>query len=575
MQVKSPLSHNDSAALWRRAAGSVAGVSAAFCLFVVITLILGVIEQRRQTPLNSPIVAGLKQQLADRPNDTGLKDHIRQTDQALRRSFFVQQIRFQQGAGLLLGGAVGLVLALKSYWRLSSQPPTLLADRVDVWKEARLARWSVGAAACVIVGVMLLWAMLPVTPLLKPSLATAVPTVVWPTWEQRLANSPGFRGASGDGIVNPSGTWPQQWNGQTGQNVLWKSPVPLAGKSSPVVWGDRIFLTGADEKSREVFCYDAAAGTLLWRKTVPLGLTTLPEVFGDTGFAASTPACDNSAVYAIFATGDLAAFSFDGQLLWHRSVGMPQSTYGFAASLVAVDGKVIVQWDMGDAPEDAKSALLAFDGLTGKPLWRTPRPVRASWSSPILSRTAAGDRLIVNGNPWVMAYELAGGMEIWRAGVMEGDVACSPVYRDGVVYVANDRAKAAAIRDGGGGDITATHISWSSEENLPDLVSPLCDGKTVLTVRSNGLLTCLDAKTGQKKWEHELGTDVHASPLLVGDVVYLTDDDGMTHRFRLGAAFEPLDTSPLGEKVSASIAAANNRLYLRGEDNLFCIAVGR
>ena len=574
MQMQPSFSPNQSADLWRRSAGWVAAVSAAFCLFVVLTLVLGVIDQRRQTPLNSPIVVRLKQQLADRPNDLGLKDQIRQVDQNLRRGFFVQQIRLQQGAWLLLGGAAGLVLALKSYWRLSSTPPTLLADRVDVWKEARLARWSVGASACVIAGVMLLWAVLPVTPLPKPPVAAVLPTAVWPSWEQRLANSPGFRGASGAGIVNPSGKWPQQWDGPAGQNILWKSAVPLTGKSSPIVWGDRIFLTGADEKSREVFCYDAAAGTLLWRKTVPLGLSTLPEVFGDTGFAASTPACDNTAVYAIFATGDLAAFSFDGKFLWQKSVGAPQSTYGFAASLVAVDGKVIVQWDMGDAPDAGKSALMAFDARTGKPLWNTPRPVRASWSSPVLARTPAGDRLIVNGNPWVMAYELAGGKELWRAGVMDGDVACSPVYRDGVIYVANDRAKAAAIRDGGSGDVTATHISWTFEENLPDLVSPLCDGKTMLTVMSSGLITCLDAKTGQKSWEHDLGGGVHASPLLVGDVVYLTAEDGITHRFRLGATFEPLDTSPLGEKVSASVAAANGRFYLRGENHLFCIAPG-
>lgn len=578
MQPQPPLSPNAPNALWRHAAGSVAIVSAAFCIFVVTTLILSAIQERRQTPLSSPTILSLKQQLADRPNDPALKERIRQTDQTLRRSFFVQQIRLHQGAWLVLGGGAALILSLKGYWRLSATPPTMLADRVDVWKEARAARWGVGASAGVIAGVMLLWALLPPTPLPRPSTSDSPGTSaapVWPAWEHRLANWPGFRGAAGDGVIRQQAPLPQHWDGPKGQNILWKTPVPLPGKSSPVVWGDRVFLTGADEKSREVFCYDAARGTLLWQKSVPLGLATLPEVFGDTGYAAPTPACDSSAVYAIFATGDLAAFDFQGKLLWRKSLGAPDSMYGFAASLLAAGGKVIVQWDMGDAHDAGKSSLLAFDALTGKPLWTTPRPVKASWSSPILARTPAGDRLILSGNPWVFSYDLATGMELWRANVMDGDVACSPVYRDGVVYLANERAKAVAIRDGGSGDVTKTHIAWTGDENLPDIVSPLCDGKSVLTVTGGGMLTCLDAVTGKKKWEHDLGTAVQASPMLVGDVVCLTVEDGITHRFRLGDAFEPLDTSPLGEKVSASAAAANGRLYLRGQNNLFCISDGR
>ncbi len=583
MQPQPPLSPNAPTPLWRHAAGSVALVSAAFCLFVVTTLILSAIEERRQTPLNSPTIVSLKQQLADRPNDPAIKDRLRQTDQTLRRSFFVQQIRLQQGAWLLLGGGAALILSLKAYWRLSATPPTILADRVDVWKEARAARWGVGASAVVTCAVMATWALMPVPQLPISQLAGVTPSpqvdalaiAPPPTWDQRLANSPGFRGAAGDGVARQQAPLPEHWDGAKGQNILWKTPVPLPGKSSPVVWGDRIFLTGADEKSREVFCYDAAKGTLLWRKPVPLGLATVPEVFGDTGYAAPTPACDNSAVYAIFATGDLGAFDFQGNSLWRKSLGAPDSMYGFAASLLAVDGKVIVQWDMGDASEAGKSSLLAFQALTGKPLWTTPRPVRASWSSPVVARTPAGDRLILNGNPWVVSYDLATGTELWRASVMDGDVACSPVYRDGVVYVANERAKAAAIRDGGSGDVTRTHIAWTAEDNLPDIVSPLCDGKSVLTVTGSGMLTCLDAATGNKKWEHDLGTAVQASPLLIGDVVYLTVEEGITHRFRLGAAFKPLDTSPLGEKVAASVAAVNGRLYLRGESNLFCVGAGR
>lgn len=557
---------------WLRAAGMVAIVSAGLCLFVMTTLVLTVVQEHRQTPLNSPAIATLKQQLAERPNDESLKQRIRQTDLGLRHGFFAGQLRVQQGAWLMLGGAVSLMLALKSYWRLSARPPELLADRVDVWKEARAARWSVGASACVIAAVMGVWAVMPVAQLPRPAVVAVPAAPVWPTWDQRLANWPGFRGAWGDGVVRQPDV-PARWDGPAGRNILWKSAVPLPGKSSPVVWGDRVFLTGADEKTREVFCYDAAKGTLLWRQAVPSAASEAPNVFGDTGFAAPTPACDNAAVYAMFASGDLAALDHAGKMLWHKSVGAPDSTYGYAASLIACDGKVIVQWDMGDDPAAGKSFLLAFDGLTGKPLWRTARSVRASWSSPVLVRTPAGDRLVANGNPLVATYDPASGKELWRASLMDGDVATSPVLRDGVVYVANDRAKAAAIRDGAAGDVSSSHVTWTFEENLPDIVSPLCDGKCMLTVMGSGMITCLDATTGKKLWEHELGVPVQASPMLVGDVVCLTDQEGVTHRFRLDAqGYQQIDASPIGEKVSASIAAAAGRLYIRGETNLFCVA---
>ena len=394
--------------------------------------------------------------------------------------------------------------------------------------------------------------------------------IVFPDEAALTANWPVFRGWGGSGLVKGT-AWPQSWDGKTGAGIAWKTPVPLGGHGSPIVWKDRVFVTGADAEKREVYCYDTASGKLLWTGNVP-GVATF-EPFTATGFAASTPATDGTLVYAIFATGDVAAFDFTGARVWVRHLGKPESQYTYSASLTVWNGKVIVLWDVGGEPASGKAMLMALDGATGKTAWMTPRSVGSSWSSPIVTNTGGGMQIITSSIPWVIGYDAESGAEKWRAKLMEGDVAPSPVFANGSVYVANDRACIARIATDGSGDVTKSHVKWKiePEDGLPDIVSPLADGKYTWTNGPLGTLNCFDATDGKKIWDHEFASGVQASPMKVGDEVWVLDMKGVMVMLSSGEDAKTLGSNPLGEAAKASPAFAGGRIYIRGTNNLYCI----
>jgi outer membrane protein assembly factor BamB len=495
--------------LWIRGTYLTALVAGSFCLFAVLILVTTVIRQHQRTPLDSPAVRHLKDQLVARPNDEALKRQIRELDLELREGFLANEAIIRRAAWLLVAGGAVLALSLKAYASLSAPLPEAGIPLPPPPRMATVSRWALIVAA-VASGVSLsaLSLLRPVR-LPPPLPPTAQAAETPPTWDQLFANWPSFRGAAGDGVVRQSAPLPKSWNTGTGENILWKTPLRLPGNSSPIYWAGRLYLTGADAKQREVYCFDAGTGESIWTLPLPADASRQAEVFEDTGLAAPTMACDGRRLYAIFPNGDLFAMSPGGERLWERSLGVPDSQYGYSSSLAVHHGRVVVQFDQGE-PEAARSALLAFEGATGRPAWRTQRAAGAAWSSPIIYPTRGGDRVFVCGNPIVAAYDPAEGRELWQVSLMEGDVAPSPIYSEGFVYVAGDRAKAAAIPDK---DDRPTPV-WTSEDNLPDIVSPLCDGENVLLVTGSGTLTCLRASDGKKRWEHDLGVLVQASPLL-------------------------------------------------------------
>lgn len=549
------------------AARGTALVAAGVCLFVIALLVLTLRQDRALSPIISPELATLKEQLTERPNDAQLKSHIRDRDRDLRRDYFARQQFLARGGWLLIAAGGALVLSLKSLSTLTSQPTLPAPERTDTYRQAQLARLGVAASGVILLGVCGALA-LSVRPNLPEPPQEAAAALPLPSAAQLEANWVNFRGPSGCGLVG--GTIPESWDGPASKNILWKSAVPLPGHASPIVYDGRVFLSASDGNLQEIMAFDAKTGAQVFRTSVPRGTLQNPNVFDDTGFAAPTPVTDGVRVYALFATGDLGAVSINGKRLWARNLGAIESHYGLAGSLAVHEGKIIVQWDQGDA-EQNKSFLLCLDGATGKQLWKTPRPVGNSWASPII----ANGVIYTSGLPYVIAYNASDGKEIWRAKLMDGDVAASPVFRDGVVYVANDRALAAAIRADGAGDVTESHVKWKqSELQLPDIVSPLTDGERLLIVTSAGDMTCLEAATGKTLWTHSLGVMVNASPLLAGKEVYLTDHEGLTHVFQLSTPqFQELRSSPLGEQVTASPAAVAGRLYIRAKENLYCVGV--
>jgi outer membrane protein assembly factor BamB len=212
-----------------------------------------------------------------------------------------------------------------------------------------------------------------------------------------------------------------------------------------------------------------------------------------------------------------------------------------------------------------------MDGATGHIVWQTRRAVPASWATPIVIRTAQGEQIITCANPWVIAYSPADGKELWRAECLNSDIAPSPVFAGGLVLTVQMGGQLSAIRPSGRGDVTKTHISWKAEEGLPDICSPLSDGQFIWLLDSGGEVTCYDAADGKLLWQQELNTAFRASPSLVGRKVLLVSRKGETFILQAGGQYNLLGKAQLGEPCDATPAFANGRIYIRGENNLYCI----
>jgi len=400
------------------------------------------------------------------------------------------------------------------------------------------------------------------------------------------AEWPRFRGPSGSGVTHHPGI-PTSWDGASGRNILWKTPVPLPGNNSPIVWEDRVFLTGATAEKREVYCFDVDSGQLLWQRPVPAtpeGSGEAPEVMEETGYAAPTTATDGSRVFAIFANGDLVAFDFQGQQLWIRGLGIPDNAYGHASSLAVHGDRLLVQFDQGTRDDDL-SKLLAVDVGTGKTVWEAARKVPNSWTTPIVISVGGADQIITAADPWVIAYEPGSGREIWRAKCLSQDVGPSPVFADGIVYVGNEYSVLSAIRADGRGDVTRSHVLWEGEDGLPDTASPLATSQYVFLLASYGVLTCYDAKTGEMLWDHEFeDVTFTSSPSMVGDLLYVfgeIEEEGASGQWvkrcrawvlrPTGEGAEEVGGGGLPEGCVTSPAFRPGRLFIRGHRHLFCI----
>ena len=562
-----------------QAAVGTAIVAGTFCLLVGVTLAVAHFQRTtvgldESEELNNLRATLLK--LSDADARQAMLENIRRRDLELRQDFFGRRAFTKTGGYLLLAGLVvfiaGAGLAAACRKRL---PTPLRADQRKPAIGAQAARWAVTVIAVTLVaGGVFVIAYYGGAPdgEAQDGGGQAVAVTDPPGREEIRKHWPRFRGPDGSGHSAYTNI-PTTWNGKTGENILWKTPVPLPGENSPVVWGDRVFLSGATEQKREVYCFGAADGKLLWQKPVstPAGsMTEPPEILEDTGFACPTCATDGRFVCAIFANADIACFDVDGRERWVRNLGAFKNSYGYASSLNIYRNTLLVLVDQG-TPSKPLSYLLALDLMTGKTAWRTDRPVSSSWATPILAHTAKREEFIAVGCPWVIAYNPADGKELWRAKVLDGDVAPSPVYHSGTAFTANTGAQLTAIPTGGSGDITKTGIAWTAEDGLPDIVSPVTDGKVVLLVTTDGLLTCYAAADGKLLWEHEIDAIFMSSPGLVGDKFYLMDEKGVMRIFTAAGGYKEVAKAELGEKSHSSPAFLDGRIYLRSKKHLFCI----
>jgi outer membrane protein assembly factor BamB len=544
-----------------------------FSVAVGVEIVAHWMESQRWDPFDSQELARMREEaLKESFSDAALVEKIRGYELSLRQEYYHRQAFARWGGWLLLGGVVVFLSAVKyaADCRKEAPRPAGGAAPEEAPRTAAAGRWAVGAVALALVGatVAAIVYFVPATPTEGPAGAAAT----YPKPEEIARQWPRFRGPGG-AATSAYANIPTKWNGKSGEGILWKTPVPLPGRNSPVVWGDAIFLTGATETKREVYCFDARSGRLRWQRPVetPEGKAAPPpKVEKKAGYAAPTAVTDGRRVAAIFANGDVAAFDFEGKPLWARSLGVPKNTYGHAASLVLYRNMVLVPYDQG-RPEDRKSRLFALDAATGKTLWEALRPVSDSWTTPIVIEAGGAAQVVTAADPWVIAYNPLTGAEVWRAKCLRGDVAPSPVFADGVVYVVNTGADLVAIRADGQGDVTKSHILWRSPDNLPDVISPLAGGGLVWTLLTYGTLTCYDARDGRIVYEHDLDAAFWSSPSLVGDSIYLTSEKGVTFIVSATREFKELGRSELGENAYASPAFLDGRIYVRGEKHLFAI----
>lgn len=550
-------------------------------LAVAATLARHAYVLRYRDPLESPQLLQLQSQLRQQPADEQIRQEIRRLDLEARRTFFRLRQQMVSGAFLLAAGLAVLVLSAKlAADRLKRPPAPPAATKEDAQRSATHARLATVCVAVLIASAAIVAAVtgpsaLPPAPVEQDSpLAQPQPRPYQgPTPEQIARNWPRFRGPGGSGIA-ASADFPTRWDGAAGDNIAWQTFVPLPGNNSPVVWEGKVFLSGANKASREIYCFDARDGKLLWTHDagdIPRRAGREPEIWDDTGHAAPTGVTDGKRFYAIFANGDVVCVDFDGRRRWGRNLGTPESVYGYASSLEMHDGKLLVLYDQG-GPDDRKSFLYALDALTGKTVYKAPRPVAASWASPVVVRAAGREQVITLAEPWVIAHDPATGGILWRVEGMDSDVAPSPILAGGLVLAVNSNYALLAIRPDGSGDVSKTHVAWQSEENIPDICSPVSDGKRVYMLTTGGLLTCLNLADGKKLWEHEFEDETfHSSLSLIGEKLYLLSTKGVAYFVAADEDFALLGTADLGEPTNCSPAFVNGSIYIRGIDNLYCV----
>ncbi len=407
----------------------------------------------------------------------------------------------------------------------------------------------------------------------------------WPQWRGPLAT-----GEAPD--ADPPITWSET------ENVRFKVKIPGRGHSTPIVWGDRVYLTTAVPTGEPfparpsdspgahdnlavssrfdfvVLALDRATGREVWRRTVH---NAVPHEGGHTtaSLASASPVTDGKLLFAFFGSYGLYALDLGGEVQWSRDLGRMRSKHGHGegSSPVLHGDTLVVNWD-----HEGASFVVAIDRRTGKDLWRVARNEVTSWATPIVVRYAGTDQLIVSGTGRVRGYDLATGEVIWECGGLSANIVASPVSADGIVYAGSSYEKRAllAIRlEGARGDITGTDkVLWTRTRGAPYVPSPLLYRDTLYFLRHyQGILSRVHGPTGEEK----LGPfrlslrDIYASPVAAAGRIYVTDRRGQTLVITHDEP-EPLALNRLDDSFNASAAVAGDTIFLRGEEHLYALA---
>ncbi|UCD50197.1 MAG: PQQ-like beta-propeller repeat protein [Phycisphaerales bacterium] len=382
-------------------------------------------------------------------------------------------------------------------------------------------------------------------------------------------NWPGWRGPRGDGTSLETNV-PLRWSGT--KNVTWKTAIPGKGHASPIVWDGRVFIVTAlaETTERLLLCLDATSGAVLWRRTV---LTApLERIHKLNSHASSTPATDGERVYVSFLDRDrmyVAAYDFDGKLIWEVRPGPFASMHGYCSSPILWKDKVLLNGD-----HDGPAYLLALDRKTGRTLWKTMRPNNTrSYCAPIVRTIDGRNQMILSGNLCVASYDPDTGKQHWIIDGPTEQFVASLVYNGELLFMTAGFPDhfMQAIRPDGQGNVTSTHVVWQKDKDCSYVPSPIAVGPYFLLTSDGGVATCLNAQTGESLWRERLGRHFSASPISAAGLVYFLSDRGMMTVVKPGPLLEIVARNELGEETYASPAISGSRLFLRSEQHLYCI----
>lgn len=384
-------------------------------------------------------------------------------------------------------------------------------------------------------------------------------------------NWPCWRGPNQDGTSIESNL-PTKWDSIT--NIAWKTRVPGIGYSSPIIWEDRLFTCTAIPETQEriLLCYDCNTGKLLWQETV---LTApLEAKHKDNSYASGTPATDGNLVYVSFLEDKdviVAAYDFSGNRVWIQRPGKFYSGWGYSCSPRLYNDMVIIN---GNSP-GGEPFVVAINKTDGKIIWKVDQEKRANnFSTPIIKNIAGKIQMIFCGNQEIASYNPNDGSQNWVVDRPASDFCSSPVYNEkhGLVITSTawPRRVLMAIRPDGQGNVTKSHIAWSSTEGAVYVPSPITFGDYLFTTMPNGKVHCIDVSTGKVLWIEELGMQ-YSSPVLADGLIYMPNDEGVITVIKPGPKFEYIVQNDIGERMYASPAMSNGKIYLRGEKHLFCI----
>lgn len=595
---------------------NIAILSAIFIVTLSIMLVTNYFQIKDVTPLQTEVVESLKQLNDSGVDVAGLQDQIRQLDLLARKAYFVRMDHLEAGLYILLGMFLAFILSLRYYFKDLKEIPAMEIDPVDDWLIKTNARRYVLVGASGLATLAVVFALLSM-PGLKKAEGQADPAAGELTAEatesassssdespapaeaadaaegETLAATPeatapaagpaengeaaqapaqapasnasyqGFRGNNSNGYSTAKNV-PTKWNLADGSNILWKQSVPRSGHNSPVIVGNNVFFSGADDQARELYCYDLNTGEKRWTVSasgIPGSPKTMPETSHGTGLAASTVVADGGHVCAIFATGDMICADTNGKLLWSKNVGVPDNHYGYASSLLLFRDMVIVQYD-----NQANPRVFALDLATGAEKWSKSRPEKITWSSPIIATVNNQPQLVLMGNPAITAYNPTNGEQLWRVECLTGEVGSSPCSANGVVFGASEYSKLVAINGADGS------VLWESTDYLPEVSSPVATKDNLYLATSYGVVAAFDAKTGELRKEHDLGVEFYSSPVIVGGKMYLFSNSGKMHIFSADNEFQLLDSFETGETTMSTPAFTDGKIVVRTESSIYCVA---